>query len=113
MTPASDAAVEAVMRELGCEEVDHHERPFCATEHHADEPWFRERWGRRGCEYAARAADAAVGADAPRLKAEAWDEGFNAGERDVFEHEDLGDWESECIRNPYRAAAERDGQEQP
>lgn len=36
-------------------------------------------------------------------KARAWDEGFDAGERDVFEHEETGDWSSKCISNPYRA----------
>jgi hypothetical protein len=37
-----------------------------------------------------------------KAKADAWDEGFDAGERDVFQHQELGDWSSECIRNPYR-----------
>lgn len=34
-----------------------------------------------------------------KVKAAAWAEGFNAGERDVFEH----DWEKDepCIPNPY------------
>lgn len=36
------------------------------------------------------------------VKAQAWDEGFDAGERDVFEHE-LTHWDdSDCIQNPYR-----------
>lgn len=35
--------------------------------------------------------------------ARAWDEGFDAGERDVFNHEQAG-WKSDdpCIDNPYR-----------
>lgn len=36
------------------------------------------------------------------VKAEAWEEGFDAGERDVHEHE-LTHWDdSDCIQNPYR-----------
>lgn len=41
--------------------------------------------------------------------AEAWEAGFNAGEEDVHEHERLGDWESPCIPNPYRAAIAEEG----
>ena len=36
-----------------------------------------------------------------RIKEEAWDQGFDAGERDVMEHESDG-WERDCIPNPYR-----------
>ncbi len=36
------------------------------------------------------------------IKAQAWEEGFDAGERDVHEHE-LTHWDdSDCIQNPYR-----------
>lgn len=35
-------------------------------------------------------------------QAAAWDKGFDAGELDAIEHERIGDWDSECIRNPYR-----------
>lgn len=35
------------------------------------------------------------------VRAEAWAEGFDAGERDVFEHERNG-WDRDCIPNPYR-----------
>jgi hypothetical protein len=39
------------------------------------------------------------------VKAEAWEEGFDAGERDVHEHE-LTHWDdSDCIQNPYRGEA--------
>lgn len=31
--------------------------------------------------------------------ARAWDEGFEAGERDVMQHES---WDEPCIENPYR-----------
>ena len=34
--------------------------------------------------------------------AAAWDEGFNAGQQDVMRHQATGDWDSECIRNPYK-----------
>lgn len=34
-------------------------------------------------------------------KAAIWDEGFDAGERDVFEHEIAG-FDEPCIQNPYR-----------
>ena len=37
------------------------------------------------------------------VKSAAWDEGFDAGERDVFEHETF---DEPCIRNPYREADE-------
>ena len=38
-----------------------------------------------------------------QVKAEAWAEGFDAGERDVWEHEHHEDgWDSECIKNPYK-----------
>lgn len=33
-----------------------------------------------------------------RAQAEAWDEGFDAGERDVLEHETF---DEPCIKNPY------------
>ena len=39
-----------------------------------------------------------------RIKAEAWEEGFDAGERDVFLHDELNDWgtkDAKCIPNPY------------
>jgi hypothetical protein len=38
------------------------------------------------------------------VKAEAWEEGFDAGERDVFEHDERDEWGKEhtCIQNPYR-----------
>ena len=35
-----------------------------------------------------------------RVKAEAWDEGFDAGERDAFDLNENPD--HECIPNPYR-----------
>lgn len=38
------------------------------------------------------------------LLIEAWDEGFDAGERDVFEHEHNG-FDTPCIQNPYRPTA--------
>ena len=34
-----------------------------------------------------------------RALADAWDEGFDAGERDVLEHETFNE---PCIKNPYR-----------
>lgn len=33
--------------------------------------------------------------------ARAWDEGFNAGELDLMQHEENG-WDEDCIPNPYR-----------
>jgi len=36
------------------------------------------------------------------VKAEAWSEGFDAGERDVFEHDRTGWDDSPCISNPYK-----------
>lgn len=37
-----------------------------------------------------------------QIKAEAWREGFDAGERDVWEHEHSEDgWDADCIPNPY------------
>lgn len=37
-----------------------------------------------------------------QVKAEAWREGFDAGERDVWEHEHSEDgWDADCIPNPY------------
>lgn len=35
------------------------------------------------------------------VKADAWDEGFDAGEQDVMQHEQH-DWANACIVNPYR-----------
>ena len=40
-------------------------------------------------------------------QAEAWDEGFDAGERDVFEHERTS-FDTPCITNPDRARAVRE-----
>lgn len=39
----------------------------------------------------------------PAMLAKAWEEGFDAGERDVMDHERDG-WreDSPCIPNPYR-----------
>ena len=44
-------------------------------------------------------------------RADAWDEGFDEGERDVFEHERTS-YDTTCIPNPYRAldADETSGQ---
>lgn len=39
-----------------------------------------------------------------QVKAEAWAEGFDAGEQDVWEHQygEAGeDWDKDCISNPY------------
>jgi len=36
------------------------------------------------------------------IRAAAWDEGFDAGERDTFEHETF---DEPCIENPYRTEA--------
>ena len=37
-----------------------------------------------------------------QVKAEVWAEGFDAGERDVWEHEHNEDgWDKDCIFNPY------------
>lgn len=39
-----------------------------------------------------------------KVKADAWDEGFDAGERDVWEHqygEADENWDKDCIPNPY------------
>ena len=37
-----------------------------------------------------------------QIKAEAWAEGFDAGERDVWEHQHKEDgWDADCIPNPY------------
>jgi hypothetical protein len=43
-------------------------------------------------------------------KAEGWDEGFDAGERDVMEHNKAG-WavEKPCIPNPYRTTTQQQG----
>ena len=35
------------------------------------------------------------------VKRQAWEEGFEAGERDVFEHE-RHNYENPCIENPYK-----------
>lgn len=51
-----------------------------------------------------RNAEAAV----VTARRDAWDEGFDAGERDVFEHDRRNDWgdaSQRCIENPYRARA--------
>ena len=38
-----------------------------------------------------------------KLKAEIWAEGFDAGERDVWEHEhNENGWDKDCIPNPYK-----------
>lgn len=36
-----------------------------------------------------------------KVKRQAWEEGFDAGERDVFEHE-KHNYENPCIENPYK-----------
>jgi len=42
-----------------------------------------------------------------QVQAEAWAEGFDAGERDVWEHERNEDgWDSECTPNPYLEESE-------
>ena len=38
------------------------------------------------------------------VQAEAWDEGFDAGEADVMNHNKAG-WDGDCIPNPYRTPA--------
>lgn len=36
------------------------------------------------------------------VKAKAWAEGFDAGEKDVWQHEHAEDgWDADCIKNPY------------
>lgn len=37
------------------------------------------------------------------VRAKAWAEGFDAGERDVWEHMAANEWDN-CIPNPYREA---------
>ena len=63
--------------------------------------WPDTREGAIGTLFAAVAG--IVAARVAAAHADAWDEGFDAGERDVFEHE-RGSYDSPCIRNPYRAA---------
>ena len=48
-------------------------------------------------------SEAAARRAVKQIKADAWDEGFDAGERDVMEHESDG-WDRDCIPNPYRKA---------
>lgn len=42
------------------------------------------------------------------VKAEAWDEGFNAGEGEAYEHEARLQWSMPhtCAKNPYREETE-------
>jgi len=53
----------------------------------------------------AEAAKRALAAHDRVVAANAWDEGFDAGERDVLEHE-AGNFDSPCIPNPYRITEE-------
>lgn len=58
-----------------------------------------------------QSGDALAARDAVRdktVRATAWDEGFNAGEADVFQHDESG-WahDDACIQNPYRARADQ------
>lgn len=66
---------------------------------------IKEVWVRAHSEVrreAAAAAFDAMYAEATRRASEAaWDEGFDAGERDVFAHEMAG-FDEPCIQNPYR-----------
>lgn len=46
--------------------------------------------------------------DLDKIRAEAWDEGFDACEEDIFNHRENG-WDAECIKatyNPYRPEGE-------
>lgn len=48
------------------------------------------------------AEEAAFDAWLTAVKAEAWDEGFDAGESDVWQHENSkAGWDGPCIKNPY------------
>lgn len=46
---------------------------------------------------------AAINAILRERMAQAWDEGFDAGEKDVFEHERTS-FDEPCIENPYRVS---------
>lgn len=39
-------------------------------------------------------------------RARAWAEGFDAGERDVWDHERSRDYDRPCVTNPYKSAAD-------
>lgn len=36
------------------------------------------------------------------MRAQAWEEGFDASEKDYATHELTGDWDNDCTPNPYR-----------
>lgn len=54
------APITAVMRRLGCHQVDHDERPYCGEPHHPRDPWFHDRWGLQGCLFAGELAELAT-----------------------------------------------------
>lgn len=60
-------------------------------------------WGLSGTSRTTQECDDEFDRWLNEIRAEAWDKGFNAGEEDVFMHEDLKDWDAECVRNPYRS----------
>lgn len=52
--------------------------------------------------------DAAFDRWLKQVKAKAWAEGFDAGERDVWEHQHKEDgWDADCIPNPYLEGEEK------
>lgn len=67
---------------------------------------IKEVWVRSHSEArreAAAAAFDAMYAEVVRKSLEAgWDEGFDAGEQDVFEHDIHGTFDTACIQNPHR-----------
>ncbi len=77
------------------EEVRHaHVGKQAVCVNHGD--WItEEQWAEFGAEFDRWLAS---------VKADAWEEGFDAGERDVFEHDEGDEWGKEhtCIQNPYR-----------
>lgn len=60
----------------------------------------RQQWGWNYPDYDNE--DVAFDRWLAEVKAEAWSEGFDAGERDVFEHDRTGWDDSPCIPNPYK-----------
>lgn len=71
------------------------------TMNHIRDNFRMTRWYDMSEQEATEAFDAFMAAHVRVVAAQAWDEGFDAGERDVMNHE-MNSYDDACIANPYR-----------
>lgn len=81
-------------------------KPWHSTRCYAHDSDYPPAAAHRFCSFAVARAEKVLAAVLPDLLAKAWDEGFDAGERDAMDAAHTSG-DSPCIPNPYRQESGR------